>query len=254
MPNIAINHDHNQPMPTFTSDVKAQLMAHIDSTQIPRAQLRALPQPQATATFKPVHHADLVDALEERLDQHGMSIRKAEFAVSHDAAKLFATYRLAFQENDEYGAALGLRTANNRTMSIQIAVGANVFVCDNMSFKGDMIALRRKHTSRLNIERELDGAINRYSENIGRLYSGIEKLRQIPLRTRDAEHMIFSCFDRELLPVRLFHPVIESYRMLKKEGVVSQWQLHNCFTLQAHKLPPQRRFKATTDIGKLFNL
>src|SRR5258708_10399144 len=45
--------------------------------------------------------------------------------------------------------------------SIQIAVGARVFVCSNMSMLGELIHTR-KHTAKLDLGVELDSAMYRY--------------------------------------------------------------------------------------------
>ena len=56
------------------------------------------------------------------------------------------TLQLAYADTEDGTAALGLRTSNNKTMSIQLCAGLSVFVCDNLVFRGDLIALNRKHT------------------------------------------------------------------------------------------------------------
>ena len=88
--------------------------------------------------------------------------------------------QLAYGETQDGRAALGLRTANNKTMSIQLCAGLSVFVCDNLAFRGDMIALRRKHTSGLNLRVELAGAVLRFQGHFG--LSGMFQLPKPRLR------------------------------------------------------------------------
>ena len=62
----------------------------------------------------------------------------------------------------EGGAAIGIRTSNDKSLALQLAIGYRVFVCDNMSFAGDLIALRRKHTGNLDLHKEFAEGIGRY--------------------------------------------------------------------------------------------
>src|SRR4051812_42575055 len=142
-----------------------QLVSHVDTDLVTRDQLRALPMPVPTSTFKPIAHIDLVESLEKILHQNQMAIAEEQFALRRDGSALFAVLKLAYSESEDGTAALGLRTANNRTMSIQICAGLKVFVCDNMAFRGDLIALRRKHTSGLNLREELFSAVLRFRDH-----------------------------------------------------------------------------------------
>src|SRR5213594_1877922 len=146
-----------------------QLVSHVDTDVVSRAELRALPTPVATQTFKPIPHIELVDMLDLVLQQNQIRIQEERFALRRDGSVLFGVLQLAYGENEDGRAALGLRTANNKTMSLQICAGLSVFVCDNLVFRGDMIALRRRHTARLKLGEELAGAVLRFQDHFGRL-------------------------------------------------------------------------------------
>src|SRR5689334_4123229 len=103
--------------------------------------------PSGTSTFKPIPHIELVESLERVLRQQQIAISQEKFAIRRDGSALFGVLNLAYSESEDGTAALGLRTSNDKTMSIQICAGLTVFVCDNLAFRGDLIALRRKHTS-----------------------------------------------------------------------------------------------------------
>src|SRR2546428_682024 len=122
------------------------LVAHCGAEKVTRKDLEAIAAPNPTASWKPIRHADLVAAIETELARRDLGIRQESFAVQRGGALLFGVFDLAWLDSGEYAAAIGLRTSNDKTMSIQIAVGLRVFVCDNMAFAGDLIALKRKHT------------------------------------------------------------------------------------------------------------
>jgi hypothetical protein len=108
----------------------AQLVSHLDTDLVSRAELRALPAPEATRTFKPIPHIELVDMLDMVLEQNQIRIEEERFALRRDGSVLFGVLQLAYGETPDGRAALGLRTANNKTMSIQLCAGLSVFVCD----------------------------------------------------------------------------------------------------------------------------
>src|SRR5216683_1154408 len=86
--------------------------------------------------------------------------------------------RLVYENTPDGRAAMGIRTSNNKTMSIQICAGLSVFVCDNLVFRGDLIALNRKHTAGLHLRTELNHAILRFQDHFGRLTGEIATLKE----------------------------------------------------------------------------
>ena len=137
------------------------LLSHVDTDLVTREQLALVETPDATRSFKPVPHIELIDTLEHVLKLNQITIRREQFALRRDGATLFGVLQLAYQDTLDGMAALGLRTSNNRTMSIQLCAGLSVFVCDNMVFRGDLIALNRKHTSGLHLRTEINHAVLR---------------------------------------------------------------------------------------------
>src|SRR5712692_3652075 len=184
----------------------AQLVSHVDTDVVSRAALRALPEPEVTRTFKSIPHVELVDMLEIVLQQNQIRIEDERFALRRDGSVLFGVLQLAYGESPDGRAALGLRTANNKTMSIQLCAGLSVFVCDNLAFRGDLIALRRKHTSGLNLRTELAGAVLRFQEHFGRLASEVERLKR-NLPDLEAKALIHDAFASRLMPVRFLPDV-----------------------------------------------
>src|SRR5216683_7945647 len=155
-----------------------QLLSHIDTDLVTREQLALVETPDATRSFKPVPHIELIETLEHVLKLNHITIRKEQFALRRDGLTLFGVLHLQYQDTQDGMAALGLRTSNNRTMSIQICAGLQVTVCDNMVFRGDLIALNRKHTAGLHLRTEINHAILRFQDHFGRLTGEIATLKE----------------------------------------------------------------------------
>lgn len=235
---------------------QSKLISHVDTDLVTRDQLRAIPMPATTSTFKPIPHIELVESLENVLLRSRMTIAKEQFAIRRDGSALFGVLNLTYSESADGTAALGLRTANDKTMSIQICAGLTVFVCDNLAFRGDLIALKRKHTSGLNLGDELAGAVLRFRDHFTRLVTEIDGLKHRELTDLDAKGLIHDAFAKKLMPLRMLPAVSAAYF----EPTTTQleprnaWSLHNAFTALAKDMPMSTRLGAIQDLGKLFGM
>lgn len=234
----------------------ATLISHVDTNIVSRADLMQLPAPEATATFKPVPHYELIDMLDCVLNRSGMHIEKESFAIRRDGSVLFGVMQLAYGETPDGIAALGLRTANNKTMSLQICAGLNVFVCDNMCFRGDLIALRRKHTAGLNLREELSLAVLRFQEHFGQLTGEIDLLKSHLLPDVEAKALIHDAFASGVMPVRLLPDVSRQYFSPPHADFEPRnaWSLHNAFTAAAKEMPLTTRLPAIQAVGKMLGM
>ena len=233
----------------------AQLVSHVDTDIVTRADLESLATPEPTETFKPIPHIELVDMLALVLQQNHIYIEKEQFAVRRDGSVLFGVMQLAYGKTEDGRAALGLRTANNKTMSIQLCAGFSVFVCDNLAFRGDMIALRRKHTSGLNLRDELAGAVLRFQDHFGQLVREVEHLKTRTLPDIEAKALIHDAFASGLMPVRFLPAVSRAYfETMGEFAGRNAWSLHNAFTGVAKSMPITTRLPASQALGKFFGM
>ena len=232
------------------------LISHVDTDIITRAALLNVPAPEPTGTFKPIPHFELVDMLDRVLNQSSIHIRNEQFALRRDGAVLFGVLELAYGETQDGIAALGLRTANNKSMSLQICAGLSVFVCDNLVFRGDLIALKRKHTSGLNLKEELIYSVIRFQEHFGRLTEEIANLKRQTLADVEAKAIIHDVFAQGIMPVRFLPDVSKGYfePQLPEFEPRNAWSLHNAFTGVAKVMPMTTRLPAIQGIGKLFGM
>src|SRR5690348_7817682 len=209
-----------------------QLMSHVDTDLVTREQLAVIPAPEPTATWRPIPHIELVETLDRVLRANQIAIREERFALRRDGSTLFGVLQLAYEDTPDGAAAMGLRTSNNKTMSIQICAGLSVFVCDNLVFRGDLIALNRKHTSGLNLRAELSSAVLRFQEHYGRPTGEIDRLRARELTDPEAKALIHDVFVGAVLPVRFLPQVSEMYFSppFQEWAGRNAWSLHNAFT------------------------
>ena len=131
-----------------------EMLIHRGGQLVSRRELDLIPVPEATDSYVPVSHYHLADKL---LNISTDILRDyvlvgENYALARQGSQLFAL--LQFQkEEGEMGLSVAFRNSYDRSMSLGIAIGASVFVCDNLALYGDIVAMR-KHTK--NVWNELE--------------------------------------------------------------------------------------------------
>ncbi len=232
-------------------------LSHTHSDRVSRSDLRMIPAPAATATWKPIAHYDLIQALDRQLAVRDIQIVKEEFALAHEGLRLFGVLELAVPganglSGHEYNFAMGIRTANDRSFATQLVAGARVLVCDNLAFSGDLIAMNRKHTARFDLNADLSRAVDRYQAHLATFGKKFDALKERSLTMIDAKALLFDALERDVIPARLLPAVLDAYRAWP--GQIDAWAVHNMVTTAFKQLAPASLFQSTTKLGQLFGL
>jgi hypothetical protein len=222
-------------------------MAHCGAQYIDREGLKTLETPPATETWTPIPHYELVTALEGQLKARGIAIVKEQFAVQK--AKLFGVLDTDYAVDEEGCASLGIRTANDKSLALQLAIGKRIFICDNMAFHGDLIALRRKHTGNLDLHKEFAEGIGRYVREYPKLQENIDWWKERTVSKERGKQLIYDIFTQRIVPVRLFHPTVNDWEAAQDK---TMWRLHNCMTAHIKTLKPAPAFTATLKLSRFF--
>src|SRR5262245_25246920 len=128
----------------------ATLLAHCGADKISREDLALITAPEGTRTHRPVAHIEVVNAVIETLGFRKISVIRDEYAVSANGMKMFGVMDL---EEEFFGCrfSIGLRNSNDKSMRLALTIGYRVFVCDNMSFRGDFTPVLAKHSASMNL-------------------------------------------------------------------------------------------------------
>src|SRR5919202_4686677 len=224
-----------------------RLVAHCGAQYIDREGLKLLETPEPTDSWTPIPHYDLVQALDGQLKDRGITIVKEQFAVQK--AKLFGVLDTDYAVDEEGCASLGIRTANDKSLALQLAIGFRIFVCDNMAFAGDLIALRRKHTGNLDLHKEFAEGIGRYVREYPKLQDNINWWKERTVSKERGKQLIYDIFRQKLVPIRLFHPAVHDWEAAEEK---TMWRLHNCMTAHIKSLRPAPAFTATLKLSRFF--
>jgi hypothetical protein len=231
------------------------LMAHAGASKLTRDQLVEILPPEATDTFKPIAHTQLVTSILETLSFRHINVVKDEYAVSQDGMKLFGVMELE-AVGDGFRFMLGLRNANDRSMRLGMVVGIRVFCCDNMAFHGDFQPVLAKHSKHFNLQDALAVGIDQMQRNFKPMSDQIERWRATQIPDEHARLTIYKAFIEDELdaPKHLakfvhqnyFEPEVPDFQPRTK------WSLQNAFTSSFKKLEPIPLYKATASLGAFF--
>lgn len=112
-----------------------------------------IPLPEATRSYQPVSNRYLINAVTDSIERQGLKLDTLELAVSKDYQKLFGCAKVK-HENEQLAPAICFRNSYDKSMSVGLASGAKVFVCDNLQISGDSFTKLRKHTT--NVMNDVD--------------------------------------------------------------------------------------------------
>jgi hypothetical protein len=244
-------------------EVTATLCAHSGAEKVTRQQLAMVPTPAATHSHTPIPHIELVERLEKVLISKKLRIESEEYAVQSDGGmKLFGTLKLAYEVTvnrptiQGYRFALGIRTANDKSLAVQMIAGANVFVCDNMAFHGSAIVCSRKHTAHIDIQAELEGGVTKALAQFAVIRQSIDSLQIGTIDDNSAKAIILDAAIKGVMPLRLIPHVHKAYftPLHQEFEPRTMWSLHNAFTESFKLLVPGVAMQSGIELGEMFGM
>mgnify|MGYP003574581542 FL=1 len=212
------------------------LLVHCGANLVEREQVMMHPAPDPTDTWHPITHGALLDEVTNSLQLAGLTITEEAHAMTPNGNRYFGL--LQIQGKDDFAAVIGARNSHDKSFGAQIVLGASVFVCDNLSFNGE-IKIARRHT--LNIMQDLPGLVydavletTRYIDVQAQQYT---TYKETEITERMAEHAIVEMVRRN---------IVNTQRVVK---VVKEWDAprHPEF---AEARNVWRLFNAVTEINK----
>jgi hypothetical protein len=234
------------------SSMQATLVAHCGTTKVSRDELRMIPAPEGTSTFKPIPHHEVVDALVEALSFRYISVVRDEYAVSPDGMKMFGVLDLE-TTFDGCRFAIGIRNANDKSMRLGLTSGIRVFVCDNLSFQGEFTPVLAKHSKKFSIVDSLAVGVDRIQRNFEPLRQQVETWRSSQITDEEAKLLIYRAFIENQLdvPRHLARDVHKNYFEPDHLDFAprTMWSLSNAFTSALKSLEPIPFYRATAKLG-----
>lgn len=121
------------------------LMLHCGGELVTREQVELVYRPEATNTYHPVGHGQIIDMAKEVVDYRlGYKIRSEQYGLNKDGMQLF--FAITYDTETESGFTIAGRNSYDKSLSAAFVGGTRVFVCDNLALRGDSFKVQRKHT------------------------------------------------------------------------------------------------------------
>jgi len=180
------------------------LVLHCGAQKVMLDDLNKIPLPEETRTYKPVSHYDLVTNTAEMgdmfLKNQGYELINENYALGRKGQHMFFTLNYK-NESEDVGLTIGGRNSYDKSTTIGIAVGMNVFICDNLCFRGDQVTYLRKHTG--NVYEDLEVILMRTMKNADTEFKQMNdqsmKMKDIQLTDNNAYRQLGLLFGRNVL-------------------------------------------------------
>jgi len=207
--------------------------------------LRNIPLPEETDTYKPVSHYDLAmnlaDVSSDLLKEH--TLDSSQFGLARQGKQMFGIHTYSQSGDASIGLSIGFRNSYDKSMSVGIAIGATVFVCDNLALTGD-IAVMRKHTTNVwkDLEELIITTIYKSQHNFHRILEDAGYMMANYLDNNDAFRMIGLLYGKGILLPRQL-PVVKkewlkpTYEQFQSRNV---WSFYNACTEAMKSCKPNK--------------
>lgn len=210
------------------------LILHCGAHHVDLDEVHTVNTPRPTDSWCPIPHHQLIATVQKTLTTTKLRIGTQAHSLSHEGQRYFGLMEIHAQKaSEDYCWVLGLRNSHDKTFPAGIVAGASVFVCDNLSFSGE-IQFARKHTRF--IVRDLPQLVER---SIGLLLAKwhdqdkrIAAYKEAEITDTAAHDLIIRATDVGVCSNRLIPTVLHEWREPKHNDFETRnvWSLFNSFT------------------------
>jgi hypothetical protein len=221
-------------MPIIQEKSRCNLVLHCGASAVNRVEVARVSTPCPTETWQPIPHVTLIETVEDALRSTGLKIGNQVHSLSQEGNRYFGLTEVhGPQDARDYAMVLGLRNSHDKTFPVGLVAGASVFVCDNLSFSGE-VRLTRKHT--VHLQRDLPLLV---ASGVGRLldlwnHQGqrIEAYKNYRMRDKAAHDLVVRAVDVGAATNRMIPKILEDWREPSHPEFQdrSAWSLFNSFT------------------------
>lgn len=219
-----------------------ELFLHKGGVYVNKDQLDLIPVPDPTDSYVPVSHYHLADKFltisQDILRDY--TLIGENYGLARQGNQLFAV--LNFQnEKSEMGLSIAFRNSYDRSMAIGMAIGANVFCCDNLALSGD-ITVMRKHTKNVwtELEETAIATIYKSQRNYQQITTDAEAMKALPMHDLEAFKTMGVLFGRGIIGPRQLTVLKDEWLKPSHEefNARNMWSFYNGATEALKSSPP----------------
>lgn len=212
----------------------SNLVLHCGGERATRVEVEAIPVPRQTDSWRPVSYADAIGLMHETIaDRLKLPIVKEAYGLNAEGLQLFALFTLD-TGNPEHGLSIGLRQSYNKSLALGVAVGAQVFVCDNLAFRGDAFEVVRKNT--VNVWRDFRAMVEKQAarslEHYANLENDVKRMKAAPCDLTRGYELLGTAYGQGLLTTKQATIAFEDWKEPRHEDFADRnlWGFYNATT------------------------
>ena len=213
----------------------ARLMVHCGAHHVTREELALTDTPERTKTWVPIPHETLLTGVQTALERVGLGMVSESHALGREGARYFGLLRLSDgRDAGDFGLTIGVRNSHDQSFPAGLVVGATVFVCDNLSFSGE-VKLSRKHTAHIarDLPQLIDAAVGRLGDLRRTQDQRLATYKVRELTDMAAHDLLVQVLDARVLPVTKLPLALTEWRHPRhpefRDGKTA-WRLFNAIT------------------------
>jgi hypothetical protein len=220
------------------------LCLHSGSEVVTLDQVRAVPVPAPTRSWRPVAYGQAIDYLKGQIaSQLGLEIESEGYGLNKAGDQLFALMTMKTDREDN-GLSIGLRQSYNKSLSLGVAVGASVFVCDNLCFSGSAFKVVRKNTVNVwaDFRALVAGQVAQSFAHYEAVNREVDTMRGIPCPERRGYAILGVAMGEGVLTPTQATVAFEDWKSPRHEDFADRnlYSLYNCATEGLKKGAPAR--------------
>jgi len=219
------------------------LLLHKGGEECSLEDLKNIPLPLETNSFKPVGHYDLAVKIARVASEllREFTLHKSQYGIARNGDQLFGVH--TFQNSDtELGLSIAFRNSLDKSLSVGMAFGAQVFVCDNLALTGSIVKIR-KHTTNVHTDLEemiLTGVYRARTSFISAV-DDAGKMKQIEIADDGAYRALGHLFGHKVLSPRQMPVALKEWKQSSHKEFEPRtlWSLYNSVTEALKTSAPQ---------------
>jgi hypothetical protein len=201
--------------------------------RVDEALLRGVKPPEATKTWMPVAHSEMLDYVLQACEERGLVIEKRELSLSNNRQQFFGVLVMRAAAGRDFTVAMGIRNSTDKSMPAGIASGAKVLICDNLSLSGD-ITFFRKHTPRIHLDLPVlvRAALDRFIVQVNEQATVFDAWKRHQIDLPKATNLIVQAAEQHLIPQVGILKVRSEFIKPRHQEFQGDtvWTLYNAFT------------------------
>ena len=227
-----------------------------DGKFVSRNEVALVPTPEASESWKPVPHIDVIEAVSEVVQAHKWQIMDENFGLARDGQKMFGVMRINKSNSSDWSRCIGLRNSHDKSFAVGLSAGISVTVCSNLAFGGTTV-IKRRHTSRIELTELVDMAMTELENEFLMLETVCEDLKVIYLKNDDeARSRIVRAAELGAINSSDIIPVWNEFKNPRHEEFAepTRYSLLNAFTETIKKYTPLRVDRSYMALNNAFGL